>query len=125
MSQFEARQWLYDQLVALDMSGVNVYKYALENVAAPCVMIADSDPVLQIATVGNSTADMALRLVCLVPQLDTEAAVSGLELITDLLLLGLPKEKLQFSIVGATSTMTIGVSDYYSRDIPVTMRIEL
>ena len=68
---------------------------------------------------------MALRLVCLVPQLDTEAAVSGLELITDLLLLGLPKEKLQFSIVGATSTMTIGVSDYYSRDIPVTMRIEL
>lgn len=122
MSQVEAREWLAQTIADLNIDGVQVYKYAVESPSVPCVMIADSEPVVEVRSVGNALAHLNVRLVCLVPMVDSESSQQMLELLTDLLLAGLPRDRVQFSVVGSTATMELGEYNYYSRDIPVSLK---
>lgn len=125
MSQAEAREELADAIAQLQITGVNVYRYPVESPSVPCVIITEGDPVAEVASVAAATVTLNLRLVCLVPMLDAEASQYALEMLTDLLLQGLPRDRVQFSIIGQTSTVEVGEYTYYSREMPVSVKFRL
>jgi len=125
MSQTDTRIWLAEQLAQLQIPNVNVYRYAVESPSVPCVMITDGDPVAELASVGAAAVTMNLRLVCLVPMLDSESSQQMLEVLSDFILQGLPRDRVQFSLVGQTSTVDVGEFSYYSREIPVSLKFRL
>lgn len=125
MSQTETRQWLAEQLAELQIQGVNVYRYAVESPSVPCVMLADGEPIVELHSVGANTCSMNLRIVCIVPMLDAEASQQMLEVLTDMVLEGLPRDRVQFASVGSTATLEVGEYMYYSRDLPVTLKYRL
>lgn len=125
MSQQEAREWLADSIALAAPSGVQIYRYAVESPSVPCIMLADGDPVVELRAVGVGVAALNLRIVCLVPMLDSESSQQLLEALTDHLLNTLPRDMAQFSLVGSTSTMDIGEAMYYAREIPVQLKFAL
>lgn len=125
MNGTEARWWLADNLTEIVGQVANVYRYPAEAAMAPAVVITDGDPVLSITSLGRLRGEYSVRLVLLVSMNDNEAALEQLETLSDLLIQGLPKETIQFSLVSATSITTLGSSEYYSRELPLTLTIDL
>lgn len=125
MSQTTGRKAVAQAIIDLDIPDLNVYTYVPETPAVPCIAIADGDPVIERIMIGLNRFDMHLRLVLMVPNLDTESSWEMLQTLTDWLLVGLPLSGFRLETVAATHIQEVGDASYLSREIPLTIRIDL
>lgn len=125
MSQSSGRKALAQAIIDLAIPDLNVYTYVPEQPAVPCVCIADDDPVIERIMIGLNRFDMHVRVALMVPNLDTEASWEMLQTLTDWLLLGLPPAGFRAESVSGTRIQEVGDATYLSREIPVTIRIDL
>lgn len=122
MTQTETRNWLKEQIEALQLQGLNVYRYPVELITPPAVFFQDPSIVLEETSIAKGAYNMNLTLVCVVHMLVTESAMEMLETLTDSLRMGLPAE-CRLGATGGVYQLNMGESIYYARNIDLQITI--